>query len=80
MQNAKPFKASLLIAAIYHFRRGAVVAVFVELIAKSLGAWSYSKRMAVFFGVGILPILQLALLAQASVWICRRFIGEVRYS
>ncbi len=48
---------------------GAVAAVFIELVAKAMRAWSYSERMPVFVGLGILPILQLATLGPTAVWI-----------
>lgn len=48
---------------------GILVAVLVELVAKTMGSWTYSERMPVFLGFGILPILQLATLGPAAVWI-----------
>ena len=60
----KVAKFYLLVSAL-----GAVAAVFIELVAKALGVWSYSERMQVFLGLGILPILQLATLGPAALWI-----------
>lgn len=57
-------KFLLLISAL-----GAITAVFIELIANAMGYWSYSQRMPIVFGVGLLPILQLATLAPVTVWI-----------
>ncbi len=48
---------------------GAVAAVFIELVGKAMRAWSYSERMPVFVGLGILPILQLATLGPTAVWV-----------
>jgi len=62
--NMKRAKFYLLLAAL-----GAVAAVVVELVAKAFGSWSYSERMPVLLGVGVVPILQLAILVPAAVWI-----------
>lgn len=48
---------------------GIFVAVLVELTAKATGSWTYSERMPVFLGLGMLPILQLATLGPAAVWL-----------
>jgi hypothetical protein len=48
---------------------GILVAVLVELAAKTMGSWTYSERMPVFLGLGMLPILQLATLGPAAVWL-----------
>jgi hypothetical protein len=60
----KVAKFYLLVSAL-----GLVVAVFVELIANALGSWSYSERMPVLAGVGVMPILQLATLGPATLLI-----------
>ena len=48
---------------------GAVAAVFIELVANAMGSWTYSERMPVLLGLGLLPILQLATLGPVSLWI-----------
>ncbi len=57
----------------------ALVAVLIEKVQLARGAWSYSEDMPVvpLVGVGLLPLLQLALLVPASTilahwWIRRR--------
>lgn len=52
-----------------HAALGAVVAVVVELVAKRFDLWSYSERMPVLVGLGLVPILQLVTLVPAAVWI-----------
>jgi hypothetical protein len=48
---------------------GAVAAILIELVAKAMRSWSYSERMPVLLGLGILPILQLATLGPVALWI-----------
>jgi hypothetical protein len=48
---------------------GAACAVVIEWAVLALGYWSYSSRMVVVpvFGVGLWPVLQLALLVPGAV-------------
>ena len=48
---------------------GVLFAVFVELKAAYLGKWSYTSVMPTIFGIGISPLLQLAVTASLALWI-----------
>ena len=48
---------------------GSDAAVSIELVANAMDSWTYSKRMPVLLELGILPILQLATLGPAALWI-----------
>jgi hypothetical protein len=52
---------------------GVVVATAVEMHALATNRWSYSELMPVvpIVGVGVLPLLQLAMLTPVSVWIAQ---------
>lgn len=54
---------------------GAAVAVAIELHALTTGRWSYSELMPMLPvpSVGLLPVLQMALITGFSIWIGRRF-------
>jgi hypothetical protein len=54
---------------------GAIAAIFIELNAKAMGYWNYSEIMLTALGVGIWPVLQLAVLAPVSVWLASRYGG-----
>lgn len=56
-----------LAAAIF----GAVCAVFFEQMAFTFNLWSYDEEMIVlpFLGTGLLPLLQLAMLVPAAIWL-----------
>lgn len=53
---------------------GAGVAVAIELHALTTGRWGYSEWMpkVQVLGVGVLPVLQLAVATVLPVWIARR--------
>ena len=68
MRSLTGLKFYLLISAL-----GVIAAVFVELMAKAMGYWTYSERMPTMSGVSLLPILQLATLVPVSVWIALRW-------
>lgn len=67
MRGLTGLKFYLLVGAL-----AAIAAVFIELIANAMGYWTYSERMPIVQGVGLLPILQLATLKPLSVWIALR--------
>jgi len=48
---------------------GILIAIFVELKAAYLGKWSYTSVMPTIFGIGISPLLQLAVTASLALWI-----------
>jgi hypothetical protein len=57
---------------------GAVFAAAVEWKALADGRWSYTDAMPVVpaLGVGLWPLLQLAVLVPASLWVAGRWIGR----
>lgn len=67
MRSLTELKFYLLLSAL-----GVMAAVFIELMANTMGYWAYSERMPTVLGVGLLPILQLATLVPVSVWIALR--------
>jgi hypothetical protein len=46
---------------------GLVIAFFWELINLQLGRWTYKFTMPLFFGVGLSPLLQLAITSVLSL-------------
>lgn len=71
MRSARGLKFYFVVSAL-----GVIAAVFIELIAKTMGYRTYSERMPIVFSLGLLPILQLATLAPLSVWICVEMEGN----
>jgi hypothetical protein len=56
---------------------GAVVAAGLEAIALILGLWQYGRSMPLVPGtrIGILPVLQFALLGPGTLWLVKRRAG-----
>lgn len=52
---------------------GLATAVFIEKLALSLDWWGYAADMPMVFGLGISPILQMALLPALTVFIIKKF-------
>lgn len=50
---------------------GAICAIGFEWFASRFNLWSYSQQMPIlpFFGVGLLPFLQLTLLVPLAIWL-----------
>ncbi len=46
---------------------GIIIAVFVELKGFALGKWSYTSAMPTIFGIGISPLLQLAVTVSLAL-------------
>lgn len=46
---------------------GLAFAVFIEILNLRLGRWMYTSLMPTFFGIGISPLLQLALTSILSL-------------
>jgi hypothetical protein len=53
---------------------GAAWAAAFEWFSRATGRWTYTDRMPVVpvLGVGLWPLLQLALLVPAALWVARR--------
>lgn len=50
------------------------IAFFVEKYALSVGRWSYSSLMPVIFGIGLSPLVQLAVTGITSLFLSRKII------
>jgi|SRR3989344_4103047 len=48
-----------------------VVAIIIEIINLNLGRWEYKDLMPTIFGIGISPLIQLALTGIISLFIMR---------
>ena len=46
---------------------GLIIAIFIEMINLNLGRWEYTLAMPTFFGIGISPLIQLALTGIISL-------------
>lgn len=53
------------------FISGLLVSVLLEKWGLTSGAWSYNAKMALIFGIGLAPVLQLSLLSIISVYIVK---------
>ena len=46
---------------------GLIIAIFIEMINLNLGRWEYTLAMPTLFGIGISPLIQLALTGIISL-------------
>ena len=46
---------------------GLIIAIYIEIINLSLGRWEYTAAMPTLFGIGISPLIQLALIGIISL-------------
>ena len=46
---------------------GLIIAIFIEMINLNLGRWKYTLAMPTLFGIGISPLIQLALTGIISL-------------
>jgi len=46
---------------------GLIIAIFIEMINLNLGRWEYTMAMPTLFGIGISPLIQLALTGIISL-------------
>lgn len=53
---------------------GIAMAISIEIINLSLGRWAYKEIMPTIFGVGLSPLLQLAITGILSLWIFRKLV------
>src|SRR3989344_8650244 len=49
-----------------------IVAIFIELRALSIGRWAYTSSMPTILGIGLSPLLQLALTSILGLYLFRR--------
>lgn len=55
---------------------GLVVAIFIELINLNVGRWKYTAAMPIIFGIGVSPLIQLALTGIISLVILNLYIEK----
>ena len=51
---------------------GLIIAIFIEMINLNLGRWEYTMAMPTLFGIGISPLIQLALTGIISLIIVKK--------
>lgn len=51
-----------------------IAAVFAEVKAEFFGLWHYNSYMPLIFGIGLTPLIQLAITSFLAVFIASRFI------
>jgi len=49
-----------------------VIAFCIELRAVELGKWSYTSSMPLLFGIGLTPLLQLAITSLITFWVIKK--------
>jgi len=53
---------------------GLIAAIWIEYRAVFLlGKWSYTEAMPTIFGIGLTPLIQLALTGLIGLWITKKF-------
>ncbi len=52
---------------------GILFAIFIEIKAETLGLWSYNSYMPLIFGIGLTPLIQLAITSSVSLFIINNF-------
>lgn len=57
---------------------GIVFAVFIEIKAKVLRLWSYNSYMPLVFGIGLTPLIQLAITSMLSLFIANKVIFKMK--
>ena len=53
---------------------GILFAIFIEIKAQTLGLWSYNSYMPLIFGIGLTPLIQLAITSTLSLYIVNKVI------
>ena len=66
IQKPKMFDYSLIAIL------GIAFAIFIEKRAEILHLWSYNANMPLVFGMGITPLIQLALTGMFVVWLVQK--------
>ena len=57
---------------------GIIFALFIEIKAKFLNLWQYNQYMPQIFGIGITPLIQLAVTSSLSLLIVNYYISNKR--
>lgn len=65
----RPGKADYLLIVFMGF----LVAALIEIVNLNLGRWEYTQAMPTLFGIGISPLIQLALTGVISLFLSRKF-------
>lgn len=71
---SKPDKKSYILLIVL----GIIFAFFIEVKAKMLGLWAYNQYMPLLFGIGITPLLQLAVTSFLSLYLVNNFIFKMK--
>lgn len=53
---------------------GILLAIFIETKAKLFNLWSYNQYMPQLFGIGLTPLIQLAITSTLTLFIVNKFI------
>ena len=67
-----PFEARSVGPAVLWLTIGEVVTITLERWAVAVGRWSYAEQMPLFFGIGILPVLQWLVIPIVTLGLLRR--------
>lgn len=49
------------------------IAISIEIRALSIGRWTYTGAMPTIFGIGLSPLLQLAVTALIALFVLRKY-------
>jgi len=52
---------------------GTIIAIVIEIKALVLNQWTYSKLMPTIFGIGLSPLVQLAVTGSLSIFLTAKF-------
>ena len=55
---------------------GMIVAIFIELAGLSLHLWNYAPAMPQIFGLGLSPLLQMAVLPLLSIFVSAKLLKK----
>ncbi len=53
---------------------GAIIAISMEVFALNVGRWAYTNAMPTIGGIGIFPVLQLAIILPLTFYLTSKFI------
>lgn len=70
----KPNKLDYLLVIFF----GLVVAIFIEMRALAIGRWAYKEIMPTIFGIGISPLVQLAITGILSLFLIK-YLSKNKY-
>ena len=53
-----------------------LIAIAIETWALNIGRWAYNNFMPTIFGIGLTPLIQLAVTSLVALWMVRKFKGR----